>query len=121
MLTLHRQNVTVSREVLQKKLAENLETHSLEFAEALADYKKLCVAFAEQLIQEVHAGNFTNVLFKIQEPRNHIKKYEDIIEMLQYSTQDTIELDAASFNAYIKNEWDWTASFKTYASSLKGG
>lgn len=40
--------------------------------------------------------------------------------MLEYSTNEEIELDSPSFKAYIKNQWDWTDSFKAYSTSLKG-
>lgn len=119
MLTLHRQNVTVERAVLLNRLRSNLKLHELEYQESLEDYHLVCKAFSEQLVKEIHVGNFKNVVFKVPAPVNHSQKYKDVIEMLEYSVQDTIELDSTSFKAYIKNDWDWSAGFKDHSISLK--
>lgn len=55
-----------------------------------------------------------------QKLKNKISDTQEAIDMLEYSVNETITLDSTSFKAYIKNEWDWTDSFRSYASSLKG-
>lgn len=119
MLTLHRQSVTVDRSVLLEELVKNLATHETEYAEAVVDYQQVCKSFSEQLVKEISEGNFKNVVFKVPAPQSHVQKYKDVIDMLKYSVQDTIELDSMSFKAYIKNEWDWSAGFQDYSKSLK--
>lgn len=121
MLTLNRQSIKINRAILLGKLEENLASHEIELKEALIDYEKLVITFAENLIQDVHAGNFDNVRFTVQKPQSFVQRYKDVIDMLKYSVDETIELDAMAFKAYINNEWEWTSSFKTHIGSLKGG
>ena len=119
MLSLHKQTVTVCRLKLLQALKNNLEIHISEYKEATEDYKVIATCFAQQLLHEVSHGNFKNMVFKIQEPISYESKYQDIIDMLEISVVDRIELDSQAFKAYFKNEWDWTSSFKNYSASLK--
>lgn len=119
MLTLHRQSVNVSRVQLLEKLKQNLVTHEAEYTEAVQDYQQVCKLFSETLVQEIHEGNYKNVVFKIPAPQSHAQKYKDVIDMLEFSVDETIELDSTSFKAYYKNEWEWSAGFQDYSKSLK--
>lgn len=119
MLTLHRQSVNVTRKELLLKLKQNLVTHETEYEEAVQDYQQVCKLFSETLSKEIHEGNYKNVVFKVPAPQSHSQKYKDVIDMLEYSVDETIELDATSFKAYFKNEWEWSAGFQDYSKSLK--
>lgn len=120
MFNLHQQTIEIDKDALLKKLKENLVVYQAEYKEAVEDYNKLVIQFSNDLaLALVNKTPFSPYL-KTKEPIDYTVKYEEAIDMLEYSVNQTITLDSASFRAYIKNEWDWTNSFRTYASSLKG-
>lgn len=116
MMTMHQRSVNVSRVQLLEKLRENLEIHKKEYEEALAEFKARLIEDLQLAVKKVKKTDDVMDLekfkFKISFPEDHSQDYQDVIEMLEMSTDDTINLDAQSFKAYIKNEWVWQQSFK---------
>lgn len=120
MFSLHKQTIEINKNDLLKKLKENLVIYQAEYKEALEDYQKLVIQFSNDLATALTKGIPFSPYLKIREPADYTVKYQEAIDMLEYSVNETITLDSTSFKAYIKNEWDWTDSFRSYASSLKG-
>lgn len=115
MMNIRQRSVNVSRVELLAKLKANLELHRAEYKEAL-------VEFHARLLEDLKlahkkASKVENVeqlkgfRFNVAFPQNHEKDYEEVIEMLEMSVDEHINLDSESFKAYIKNEWQWQASF----------
>lgn len=122
MLTLRNQTITVNKNILLAKIKENLELYKLDYSETLQDYHLAIKKHLEKAITSVNEGNYSSdvIYFRINAPVDYTEKYQTVIDMLEYSTNEEIELDSPSFKAYIKNQWDWTDSFKAYSTSLKG-
>ena len=122
MLTLRNQTITVNKNILLAKIKENLELYKSDYSETLQDYHLAIKKHLEKAIASVNEGNYSSdiIYFRINAPVDYTEKYQTVIDMLEYSTNEEIELDSPSFKAYIKNQWDWTDSFKAYSTSLKG-
>lgn len=122
MLTLRNQTITVNKNILLAKIKENLELYKLDYSETLQDYHLAIKKHLEKAIASVNEENYSSdiIYFRINAPVDYTEKYQTVIDMLEYSTNEEIELDSPSFKAYIKNQWDWTDSFKAYSTSLKG-
>lgn len=122
MLTLRNQTITVNKQILLTKIKENLELYKSEYTETLQDYHAAIKNHLDKAIAAVSEGNYSSeiIYFRVNAPVDYTDKYQTVIDMLEYSTNEEIELDSPSFKAYIKNQWDWTDSFKAYSSSLKG-
>lgn len=117
MMNLHQRSVNVSRVELLKKLKENLTAHRAEYDEAviafharLQDDLKLALKKVKA-VQDVES--LKNFKFHVPFPQNHSADYEEVIEMLEMSVDKSINLDAQSFRAYIKNEWVWRTQFES--------
>ena len=123
MITMHSQSVNVSRVELLAKLRENLATHRVEYAEAVADYQDRLLADLKLATKKVSkikdVQDLKNFKFSLPYPVSYEKSFTDIIEMLEMSVDETIELDAQSFRAYIKNEWAWRSQFDATRQSYK--
>lgn len=52
-------------------------------------------------------------------PVNHEDEYIEVIEMLEMSVDQHINLSVDLFKAYVKNQWGWTNSFKSLVGSYK--
>ena len=122
MLTLRNQTITVNKNILLAKIKENLELYKSDYSETLQDDHLAIKKHLEKAITSVNEGDYSSdvIYFRINAPVDYTEKYQTVIDMLEYSTNEEIELDSPSFKAYIKNQWDWTDSFKAYSTSLKG-
>lgn len=115
-MNIRQRSVNVSRIELLEKLKQNLEVHRKEYQEALVEFH---TRLQEDLrLAHKKVSNIKNVedlkkfSFDVSFPQNHEQDYLDVIEMLEMSVDDTINLDSESFKAYIKNEWNWQHHFR---------
>lgn len=125
-LGLHSQSVNVSRAKLLAALKENLTKHKSDYAEAVINYR---VALQSDLTAAlVQANDPKSRLDKIKvdfaHPQSYASQYQQVIDMLEFSVDETINLDSQAFRAYIKDEWSWKGAFEmtnsTYASKALG-
>ncbi len=123
MITMHQRSVNVSRNTLLDKLRENLEAHKTEYAEAVADYQERLLGdlklAAKKVAKIKDVKDLQNFSFDLPYPQSHEREYTEIIEMLEMSVDENIQLDAQSFRAYIKNEWAWRSHFDATRASYK--
>ena len=124
MMGLHQRSVNVARFVLLDKLTANRAIHAAEYAEALVDFKERLVADlvsgAEQ-VMDTPVENLSKFTIDVDYPQSHLREYDEVIEMLELSVDENINLDAQAFRAYVKNEWSWTENFKNTMSNYKVG
>lgn len=117
MMNIRQRSVNVSRLVLLEKLRENLELHRAEYQEALVEYHARLEEDLKLALKKVKNTDAADVeslkgfRFHVQFPQNHEQDYLDVIEMLELSVDENINLDSESFKAYIKNEWNWQHAF----------
>lgn len=124
MIGINNKSVNVSRLMLLEKLRENLSTHRQQYAEAVSDYRKriqieLSLALKQVNDETYPTDSIPKLAINFSIPTNHEKDYVDVIEMLEFSVDETINLDRESFKAYIKNEWSWSQPFNVMMASTK--
>jgi len=118
------QTVNVDRIKLLEALKANLEIHRTEYAQALIDFKDRLeqdLKLAAKKVSKTEPKDLRDFNFTVNFPQNHEREFIEVIDMLEHSVDTTINLDSASFRAYIKNEWAWAHSFKMLNSSYKIG
>lgn len=117
MMNIRQRSVNVSRLVLLEKLKANMALHKSEYSEALVECKVRLLADLKAATQKVAEVKDPLQLrdfkfrFRFQFPVDYTQEYADVIEMLELSVDENINLDAESFKAYIKNEWSWSKGF----------
>lgn len=119
MLNMRQQTVNVDRLQLIAALKSGLEAHRAEYAEAKADYDVAVVKFLSEALERAKAGNHSDLVLRLTKPENHTRDYTNIIELLEVSVDETIQLDSDAFRAYYKGEWSWKSAFGASASTLK--
>ena len=123
MMHFRNQSVNVKRSDLLDALRRNRSLHIAEYAEALRDFRLKMKAELERAQAALEAVEDKDLpKFKLNLPvvtQNYLKNYDEVIEMLELSVDETINLDSESFQAYFKNKWSWTDSFRTIAASYK--
>lgn len=121
MITLNSQSVNVDRIRLLETLKKNREAHIKEYNEAMAAYKPAMLAALNQEIENVNSGKTKELRLSLPLPCSHENSYTNVIDMLEYSVDETINLSSDAFKAYVKDEWNWSGSFKGLVSSYVGG
>jgi tetratricopeptide (TPR) repeat protein len=115
MMNIRQRSVNVSRQQLLVKLKENLLKHQAEYQEALIEFHKRLIddlKLAHKQVSKVaNVEELKDFSFKVSFPQNHEKDYAEVIEMLEMSVDESINLDSESFRAYVKNEWSWQKQF----------
>jgi hypothetical protein len=123
MMHSGRHSVNVSRVALLEKLRENLEIHKKDYIEACEGYKiKLLqdLASAGALIKATDPLKLHTVRAVVfSAPVNHEKEYQEIIDMMEHSVDETINLDSSDFKSYFKNEWTWSGAVNSTNSLYK--
>ena len=114
------QSVTIEKDKLREVLVANKEQHQQEYNEAIEGYKK---AFDKQLMlkrRELKKGSIPNTHFTdLPKPREYTGEYEQVLKMLDFSVDDTIELTHDEFSNYVLDDWGWKQSFNLSSSNYK--
>lgn len=108
--------ISVNKERLIETLKSNREKHNREFKEAWCGYldtvkNKMATAMHE--LEEHDKVPSWNFLQKLSVPKDHTADYDHALEMMSWSEGDEVVLSAALFNAFIRDEWDWSGTHRS--------
>lgn len=119
MITATTQSVNVNRKELIGFIKANRQEHIDEYNQAYSDYQAKVVNELKKALERARNGDFSKVSVNVTPPETHEADYDDVIEMLEMSVDENINLDRDSFKSYVKNIWRWTQMFKTLNASYK--
>ena len=119
--SIRQQTVTVKRDDIIDALHQGLKKHKIEYRNAVSEYEEACVKFLEEALEHVKSGVFDRekITLSLIKPENYSDEYQRILDMLEYSVDETLTLDADTFRAYFKGEWSWQARFNDIVGSTK--
>lgn len=111
-------NIQMSTKVLKNKLLEtlkkNLEKHTGIVKEARLGFVKQAQKALERELEKVKKTDPKrpmSINVHLVPPQDHSEVYINTISMLEWSTEDEIELQADEFRHLVRDEWEWTSSF----------
>lgn len=119
MRGINGRTVNVKRLELLEMLKKNKELHQKEYDEALVDFKKAMIAELQKQLKLAKAEKLNELHISMYPPQNHAGDFQEVIDMMEVSVDEVINLDSESFKAFFKNEWSWSAQFKLLASTYK--
>lgn len=125
-LSLHSQTINVSREKLLAALEENLSKHQKAYEQAVIDYRKALQADLTAALIQANDPNskLSDIKVDFKHPISYASQYVQVIDMLKFSEDATIQLDSDAFRAYVKDEWSWKSGFEMtrqlYATKAAG-
>lgn len=103
---------------LLDKLRANRTAHVEEFAEAWQGYMTALETTLEGLLDTVRTGRDVDMYkARLDRPSSHEKDYDRIIEVLEMTSADTVQLTLGEFDKYVRDNWEWTESFKMSSSN----
>lgn len=129
--------IEVAVEDLLKTLQRNKTKHVKEYEQAKKGYYKLLRRELDTKLDVLDARDNGTLQGKVkgvakekdlarivnQKPQTYVDFYDQAIEMLEYASNETVQLDTQQFQEYVKDEWNWKATFTTsntaYAAAVR--
>lgn len=119
MRGINGRTVNVKRVELLEVLKKNKQEFILEYNQALIDFKEKMIRELASNLKLAKKNKLEKVSLNLSPPSDYAEYYQEVIDMLEVSVDDVVNLDADAFKAYYKNEWSWSNSFKTLVGSYK--
>ena len=103
----------IKTEELLTVLKDNRDDHETEFKEALKKWKKKATKALRKAADKAEKdGVITeNPLAKLPKPVHYLNSYDVVIDRLYMEVEKTVELDDREFQAWVRNEWNWSGAF----------
>ena len=105
---------------LLKHLKTNRINHIKDYNESMVGYRK---AIQDELKGKlIIAGQELDVSHTLQtvRPVSFEKTYDEVIAMLEWTTDKEVELDRNEFTMYVQDQWGWKDSFLATTRIYKG-
>jgi hypothetical protein len=105
------ETITVDKADLHAKLETNRQAHQELFDKAQVVYREKMIEELDRALAEAKAGRRIRRAFSLPVPENHVEDFDTAIQMLEWETEDYVELSHRDFRRYVQNQWEWERSF----------
>lgn len=105
------QYVTIQKEDLRRAIEENLDSYRAAYDLAREEYKAAIVHALKEKIADARAGRYVDHVIRLPRPVDHTDDYEMVLQMIDMSINDEVELAWEEFAAYVRDDWDWKEKF----------
>jgi len=109
--------ITVNKAELIKTLEENRTEHRSIFEEAQAVYRERVIHELDRHLRDAREGRKISRYVSLPEPEDHTRDFDTAIAMLNWHTEDTVDLTLREFAQYVENKWTWRESFRANTMS----
>lgn len=109
--------VTVRTSELLERVQHNREEHRKIFLEAVEGFRTAMIDELEARLARVRAGKAVEMSIRLPVPEDHTVDYERVLDMLGMHTSDELEIDAADFANFVRDDWAWKRQFIQTASN----
>lgn len=104
--------IKVSTQMVIEKLKANKEAHIAEYANQLAGWKLQMDEYSKHLSDwAVKGGVAKERKAEPLKPDNYVKEYDNLLEILSYHIDDSVELSEEDFEKVIRNRFHWSKHF----------
>jgi hypothetical protein len=105
---------------LLKHLKTNRDKHIKEYEEAMAGYREAIISELKGKYTIACQNLDVSHSLKTVRPISYEKSYNEIISMLEWTTDKEIELDHNEFTMYVQDDWSWKGNFLATTSVYTG-
>lgn len=107
----------VNKGDLLEKIRENRTKHAEEYKTALVKYRERAIkALTKQLANASEEKRRFSLTFTLPKPVNYLKQYDNVIGLLEMTTDQVIEISPGDYSCYVLDQWEWKTNFK-YATA----
>ena len=114
------EKIKVKKENLLQALKKNRETHISEYNEVHDEYQKDTIKALQKVLREAKKAQKNqkiDVQVHTSAPVSQEKDYDIAIGMLEFSVDETFEINQQEYKQFVLNEWYWSDSF-AYSKSM---
>jgi hypothetical protein len=111
--------VRMRKSVLLQRVRDSKAKHVQDYAEAKAGFQKKLIADLSEALKLAKAGAEFRAGYHLEEPEDHSKDYDRVIEMLEVSLDEEVDLPASEFAKYVLDEWEWKGRFEHTVTRYK--
>lgn len=105
--------VWVPKVRLLEALRTNRDGHAAQYEKAKAGYLKVTREKLDDLLTRVSGGEMVGQVWLESPPEDRTKDYDDVISMMEWSEQESIELTQVQFKQYVQDDWGWKRDWLT--------
>jgi hypothetical protein len=105
------ETISVVKDDLLRTLRDNRDEHQEIFEKAQVVYRQRMIEELDRALQEAKEGRKIRRAFTLPVPEDHTGDFDTAIQMLEWETDDRVELTQREFRRYVQNQWEWEASF----------
>lgn len=109
--------ISVDKTQLLDTLKANKQAHEEEFNETWGNYVQAFIDKLKERLAEVEAGSKPNHMIDILVPRSYADEYERVIQMLEWSQSNSVNLTHREFTQWVQDNWDWKDMHLTTANA----
>ncbi len=111
--------VTVNKKNLLQILETNRDKHAQIYYEAQMGYRKESQKLLTKRLEDFYTPDLDcDLSFSLPKPTSHVSSYNKAIGMLEWSIDETVELDAGQFDNFVNDNWSWQFGFLSQASDI---
>lgn len=104
-------NVNINKAVLLPIVQENKQKHNQIYDAAVSGYWFKAEEVLNQKLTLVKKQEKIDSYLNLSFPENHEDDYNQVIKMLELSSDNVLNLTRQEFNQYVMNNWAWRNSF----------
>lgn len=101
------QTVRVDRDELLAKIKGNRDRHRSEFEQAFEGFRRKMRERLEEHLDMLAKGETPPITLNLVIPKDHTDDYDQVIEMLIMSVEESVELQHHEFAQYVRDDWGW--------------
>lgn len=119
---LSRKEMNFDTRVLLAKIKENRNKHAEEYAEAVKEYRQKLREVLKAKLKDIDASKSTSVpggSVNVPEPHCYLAEYDQFIDMLEMTKDETTSLSITMFNQLVRDQWSWKQDFELTKASYK--
>lgn len=113
--------ITVDKKTLMETISKNREEHREVFLKAQKKYRKAVIKLLDERLEQARAGKRIDLAIRLPEPVDYTDSYDTALAMLEWETEDTVQLSQHDFERYVQNNWEWRALWAANTESYLAG
>ena len=92
-------------------IKQNRDKHVELFERSLIAYRAEAVKYLDESLELARSGKRIRREIKLIEPMNHVKDYDQVVAMLEMTSDKIIVIDSREFAMFVMDDWGWSSQF----------
>lgn len=111
--------IRVEKKELLETIQSNMEKHVSDYEETERGFKKHYKSTLAEMINRFDETGKIETFLTFDQPQSHEEDYQSIIDMLQMSVDDEVEITYEQFQRYVRDNWEWKKDFIALSAQYK--